>query len=99
MSVRDDTRHVVSAIVMVVSEIDAHWLAFDLGPYGCDTCMQCVIRVDVFVDIEVLHRDADAALACIAVIAIANRRRRHLYGWLLRRCAWQPYSSSSSDRL
>jgi len=50
--------------------------------------MECVIRVDVFIDIEVLHRDADAALACIAVIAIANlRRRRRLYGWLLCRCA------------
>ncbi len=38
VSVRDDTRHVVSAIVMVVSGITAYWLAFDLGPYGCDTC-------------------------------------------------------------
>jgi len=27
--------------------------------------MECVVRVDVFVDIEVLHRDADAVLACI----------------------------------
>ena len=28
--------------------------------------MECVVRVDVFVDIEVLHRDADAVVGIVS---------------------------------
>jgi len=99
MSVRVDTRHVVSAIVMVVSGITAYWLALILALMAATPAMECVVRVDVFVDIEVLHRDADAVLGIVCHRdRESKRRRRRLYGWLLHHCDWQP-CSSSSDRL
>jgi len=61
---------------MVVSGITAYWLALILALMAATPVMECVVRVDVFVDIEVLHRDVIVVLDIVCHIAIANLRRR-----------------------